>query len=61
MAYCKGNYQFFIMKRTRNRINDVKKHVKSETKSTIKSLNGSIEKIERDYELVFKVKKSHLY
>lgn len=49
------------MKRTRSKISNVRKRVKSETQSTMKSLNGGIEKIEQDYELVFKVKKSHLY
>ncbi|NEN25441.1 hypothetical protein G3O08_18275 [Cryomorpha ignava] len=48
------------MKRTRSRIGSLKDRVKSGTKKTMNSLNGGIEKMEQDYELVFKVKKSHL-
>lgn len=48
------------MKRTRNRMSNLKNRVKSETKKTMSSLSGGIEKMEQDYELVFKVKKSHL-
>ena len=49
------------MKRTRSKISSVRKRVKSETQSTMKSLSGGFDKIEQEYELVFKVKKSHLY
>ena len=49
------------MKRTRSKISNVRKRVQSEAQNTMKSLNGGIEKMEQEYELVFKVKKSHLY
>jgi len=42
-------------------MSNVRKRVKSETKSTMQSLNGGLEKIEQEYELVFKVKKSHSF
>ena len=48
------------MKKTRNRINSFKDRVKTGTKKTMSSLSGGIEKMEQDYELVFKAKKSHL-
>ncbi len=48
------------MKRTRNRISSLKDRMKSETKKTIDSFNGGFEKMENNYELVFKVKPKHL-
>ncbi len=48
------------MKRTRNKISSIKSRVRSETKKTMSSLNSGIEKVENDYELVFKVRKSHI-